>query len=192
MPSRPADPRRALLRALQRAAVLLLLAALAPARAGVKPPPRVGYKQALRFSAANLPPLTCRTCITLGWVGQTDSLRSSHRTSKGTAVWRVDPARKLRTPLFDHEKLAGLLAEASRKPAEAANLPLDRGRISDDGGKFTFVYAEMLYEYDLKAEKLTSKGKAPPAPRFPGGPGFGRRFRSADGEEAQEKGKGDE
>src|SRR5215470_17216641 len=141
MPSRPAAPRRALLRALQGAAVLLLLAALAPARAEVKPPPRVGYKQALRFSAANLAPLTYSTSVTPGWVGKTDAFWYSYRTSKGTAFWRVDPARKLRTPLFDHEKLAGLLAEASRKPAEAANMPLDRGRISDDGGKFTFVYA---------------------------------------------------
>ena len=48
------------------------------------------------------------------------------------------------------------LAELSRKPVDADTLQLTRGRLSDDAARFSFVFSEMLYEYDLKNEKLVS------------------------------------
>src|SRR5262249_39624336 len=135
-------------------------------------------------------PLTYSTGVQPGWIGKSDSFWYSYRTSKGVTYWRVDPERKVKTPLFDREKLTGQLAELSKKPVDAT-LPISRGRVSDEGGKFSFVFAEILYEYDLKAEKLTSRGKAP-APTGPGGPpgGFGRRRTRLADEEAQEREKG--
>jgi dipeptidyl aminopeptidase/acylaminoacyl peptidase len=180
---------RPVLRGLQALAVLLVLTALLPAQAERQPPPRANYRQALKYSSANLAPLTYSTKVTPGWIGKTDSFWYSYRTSKGTAYWRVDPLRRTKTTLFDREKLASQLAELGRKPVDTATLALSRERLSDDGNTFTFVAGEILYAYDLKAEKLVSKGKAPPAPRFPGPFGrFGRRRRAAE-EEAQEKDK---
>src|SRR5262245_15687799 len=177
---------RFVLRGLQVLAVLGVLAALAPVRAERTPPPRADYKQALKYSAKNLAPLTYSTTVIPGWVGKTDSFWYSYRTSAGVAYWLVDPVRKSKTPLFDREKLTGQLAEITRKPIDAT-LPITRGQVSDDGRKFSFVFADILYEYDLKAEKLVSTGKPPPPQRFPGGtPGFGRRRGGADDlEEAQ-------
>jgi dipeptidyl aminopeptidase/acylaminoacyl peptidase len=181
------------LRVLQGSAVLLLVAALAPAQAEVKPQaPRVNYKQALKYSSANLAQRTYSTAVMPGWIGKTDSFWYSYKTSKGTAFYRVDPAKKTKTALFDAEKLGGQLAELSRKPVDSTALPITRGRVTDDGGKFSFVFAEMLYEYDLKAEKLASKGKAPAAP--PAGPGGrfgGRRRLRADADEVPQVKKGD-
>ena len=187
MPSKP-PTFRPLLRGLQGLALLALLATLAPARAE-KTTLRANYKQALRYGAANLAPLTYSSAVVPGWIGKSDSFWYSYRTSKGTAYWLVNPAKKTKVPLFDREKLSGQLAESSRKPIDANQMPLTRGRVSDDGSKFSFVLGELLYEYDLKAEKLTAKGKAPPAgPRIPGRFGrFGRRRGSVDDEGAQEK-----
>jgi dipeptidyl aminopeptidase/acylaminoacyl peptidase len=190
MPSMPPAFRLAR-RGLQGLTLLALLAALAPARAD-RTAPRVNYRLALKYSDANLAPLSYSTSVMPGWVGKTDSFWYSYRTSKGTAFWLVDAAMKTKKPLFDREKLGSQLAEASRRPVDADQLALTRARISDDGGKFSFVFTEMLYEYDLKAEKLTSKGKAPPAQRFPGGfRGVGRRrlADAADEEEPQVKDK---
>ncbi len=175
MPSIP-FARRPLLRGLQGFSVLLLLAALAPARGDVSPEaPRANYKQALKYGKTNLDPLSYSTVVTPGWIGKTDTFWYSYRTSKGNSFWRVDPAKKSKTPLFDRDKLAAQLAELSRKPAEAINLPLAHGQVNEDGSTFSFVFSEMRYEYDLKAEKLVSKGKAPEGPG--GFPGAGVRRR---------------
>jgi dipeptidyl aminopeptidase/acylaminoacyl peptidase len=185
--------RRLVFRGLQALALMCLVAALAPARAdrAERSTPRVNYKQALKYSAANLTPLTYSTSLVPGWIGKTDLFWYSYRTSKGNLFWLVDPARKTKKPLFDQEKLASQLSESSRKPVDGNLLNVTRGRMSDDGDKFSFVFSEMQYEYDLKVEKLVSKGKAPPAPR--GGPGafgkFGRR-RAEAVEEDQPQGKG--
>jgi dipeptidyl aminopeptidase/acylaminoacyl peptidase len=187
---------RLVMRGLQGLALLALVATLAPARAdrADRAAPRPNYRQALKYSAANLDPLTYSTSVSPGWIGKTDSFWYSYKTGKGTAFWLVDPANRTKKALFDREKLASQLAEVSRRPVDANQLALTRTRISDDGGKFAFVFAEMLYDYDLKAEKLTSKGKAPAQPRGPGGGfrGFGRRrvADAADEDEPQVKDKG--
>src|SRR5438309_845266 len=116
-----------LLRGLQGLALLALLATLAPARADRQAPARANYKQALKYSAANLAPLTYSSTVMPGWIGKTDSFWYAYRTSKGTAYWQVDPGQKTKKPLFDHEKLASQLAELSRKPVEATQLSLSRG-----------------------------------------------------------------
>ncbi len=102
------------------------------------------------------------------WIGKTDAFWYASRTATGTRYWRVDPAKKEKVPLFDHVILAAALSEASKKPLDADTLRLDRGVVSADGKKLTFVFSTNQYEYDLTANKLKPMGKASPAPG-PGG-----------------------
>jgi dipeptidyl-peptidase-4 len=181
MTARPAGVRY-LMRTVQALSLLVLVAALAPAQSGGKQAPKANYKLASKYSLANLTPMMYSTSVVPTFIGKTDNFWYSFRTSKGTNYWRVEPAKKSKAPLFDHEKLAGQLAELSRKPVEATALSLARTQVSSDGLKFSFAFSEMLYEYDLKDEKLISKGKAPAGPpagpggRFGGGKGKGRRI----------------
>jgi hypothetical protein len=138
--------------------------------------PRANYEQAAKFSFKALSPVSYSTQVIPGWVGTTDTFWYAYRTSKGTRFWLVDPVKKTREPLFDHEKAASQLAELSRKPVEANALPFTRGQISPDGKTFTFVVTGMLYSLDRPTGKLTSKGKPPAGPRLPG------RVASGDGE----------
>jgi dipeptidyl aminopeptidase/acylaminoacyl peptidase len=163
--------------------LILLLVTVVPVWG--QSPPRANYAQATRFSAAHLTPLSYSTTLVPGWIGKTDTFWYSYRTSKGTIWWKVDPARVSKTRLFDHEKLAAQLAELSRKPVDPALLPLTRGQVNTEGTTFTFVTDDMLYEYNLGKETLTSKGKAPAAPRLPG-PGRGGRGRLAEDEEEED------
>jgi dipeptidyl-peptidase-4 len=186
--------RRPLLRGLQALAIVFLVAALAPVRGevGTNSTHRANYKQALKYSKSSLDPITYSTSVNPGWIGKTDTFWYSYRTSTGTAFWRVDPAKKSKTALFNREKLASQLAELSRKPVEALDLRLTRTAVNADGNKFTFAFSETLYEYDLKSEKLASKGKAPAGPTGPGtGPGGrGRRIaEEAEDDEPQQKEK---
>src|SRR5947209_12644766 len=100
MPSMPPTV-RPVLRGLQALALLALLTALTPARAERTPPARTNYKQALKYSAANLTPLSYSTNVVPGWIGKSDSFWYAYRTSKGTRYWRVDPGQKSKKLLFD-------------------------------------------------------------------------------------------
>ncbi len=176
-------------------ALLVLPAFAEPAK------PRADYAAAARFGSKALAPMIHSTAVTPGFVGKTDTFWYAYRTSAGTSYWIVDPEKKTRSPLFDHDKLASQLAELSRRPAEAGSLPIIRGQISADGNTFTFVSGTNLFAYDRAAAKLADKGKAPPPSPFPGdgfGKGKGKRKGSDDAqdEEADEpqddktKGKG--
>ncbi len=97
------------------------------------------------------------------WIGKTDLFWYSARTSTGNRYWKVDPAKKEKTPLFDHVALAAALSEMAKKPLDAETLQLNRVEVAEDGKKFTFVFGQIKYEYDLTANKLKSLGTAPPA-----------------------------
>ncbi len=186
--------RRTFSRGVQGVALVLLIGTLAQGNTETATStPQANYKLANKYSKSNLAPLTYSDTVTPSWIGKTDSFWYSYRTSKGVRFWRVDPQKKTKEPLFDHDKLASLLAELSRKPVDANLLPLTRGQINSDGTKFTFVSMEMQYEYDLKNEKLVSKGKAPAAAPGGGAAPLGergkgkRREAEADDEVSQEK-----
>src|SRR5262249_27385207 len=130
---------RFFLRTLQGLCLLVLVAALGPASAQNKEPerPKANYKLASKFSAANLGPMTYSTTVLPTFIGKTDVFWYSFRTSKGTKYWRVEPAKKSKAELFDHEKLSEQLAELSRKPVEATSLALTRTQVNAEGSKFT-------------------------------------------------------
>ena len=133
MTTSPHALRRSALRGVQGLALLLLAAALAPAGPEDRAAPRVNYKQAAKYSKASLAPLTYSDRVAPSWIGKSDAFWYSYRTSKGTKFWKVDPAKKTKDPLFDHEKLGSQLAELSRKPVDAASLPITRGQINAEG-----------------------------------------------------------
>jgi dipeptidyl aminopeptidase/acylaminoacyl peptidase len=134
---------------------------------------KANYKQAFHFSADFLRPFVYDVAVNPNWIGKTDSFWYSYRTSAGTRYWRVDCRQASKAPLFDAVKLATLLSQATQKPLEAAQLPLTRMTIDDEGTKIKFVVANIQYEYDLQGETLANLGTAPPAP--PPGPGRGGR-----------------
>src|SRR5260370_36238508 len=115
-------------RGLQALALVQLLVALVPVRAESTPraEPRANYRQAVKYSAANLAPLSYSTAVIPQWIGKSDSFWYDYRTSKGTAYWRVDPVRKTKAALVDREKLGSQLAELSRKAVDATLLPITR------------------------------------------------------------------
>jgi dipeptidyl aminopeptidase/acylaminoacyl peptidase len=167
---RPLPPRALL--------VLLALAALAgwslpPARSQTpaEPTPLKGanFKQAYKYSPEFLRQFVHTTAVTPTWIGKTDSFWYQYNTSKGKHWYRVDPRAASKEPLFDRVRLGALLSEQVRKPLDPSQLPIARLSLSDDGTKLKFVTDNLLFEYDLKAEKLDKLGKAPAVPFGAGG-----------------------
>jgi dipeptidyl aminopeptidase/acylaminoacyl peptidase len=142
------------------------------------------FKQAYKYSPESLRPFVYSTAVVPNWIGKTDEFWYEYRTSKGKHFVRVSPRQGTRGPLFDAVKLATQLSEMTRKPLEPALLPLARVRVSDDGNTMKFVTEEFQYSYDLRADKLTKLGKAPPLQAGPfGDPAQRERLRQRLGEE---------
>ena len=55
------------------------------------------------------------------------------REASGKRFMFVDPAKKVKEPLFDHVNLAAQLSELHRKPYEAANVPFDTVTMTEPG-----------------------------------------------------------
>jgi dipeptidyl aminopeptidase/acylaminoacyl peptidase len=141
----------------------VVLAAL-PAFAQDSPPARVSganYPLAQKFNAEFVAQHLQTVNVVPRWVGTTDTFWYAAATPTGTRYWKVDPAKKEKVPLFDHDGLAAKLSEASKKPLDAETLRLTNPNLSDDAKKLTFSYGEYRYEYDLTAAALKQTGRMP-------------------------------
>src|SRR5262245_59748767 len=143
------------------ALAMLGLAAVEDERQPVTTP---NYRQAAQYSTQYLRQFMYDTSVSPHWIGKTDSFWYSYRTSAGTNWYRVHAKFGTKEPLFDRVKLAALLTEASQKPIDPAQLPLQRISINDEGTKLKFVVDDYQYEYELTTEKISKLGKAPAAP----------------------------
>jgi dipeptidyl aminopeptidase/acylaminoacyl peptidase len=117
------------------------------------------------------------------WIGKTDVFWYASRTPTGTRYWKVDPAKKDKSPLFDHVALAAALSEAAKKPLDRDTLRIDRAVVAADGKKLTFVFGNTRYEYDLVANKLKPLGKASTSGTGPMSPEAIERMRRELGDE---------
>jgi dipeptidyl aminopeptidase/acylaminoacyl peptidase len=180
-----------------RRGTLGLLALLAPAGWWLLPAPSqtpseplqavrgANFKQAYKYSPEFLRQFVYTTSVTPNWIGKTDAFWYQFNTSKGKQWYRVNPAAAAKEPLFDRVKLGAQLSEQVRKPFDPLQLPLTRVAVNDEGTKVKFVTEGLQFEYELKADKLTKLGKAPPVPAGPAGmsPAQQERMKEILGEE---------
>src|SRR5580704_15190538 len=119
------------------------LAAFAPAQERIT---GANYPLAQKFNKEFVAQHVQEASVSPQWIGKTDLFWYSARTSTGNRYWKVDPAKKEKTPLFDHVALAAALSEMAKKPLDAETLQLTRVEVAEDGKKFTFVYGQIKYE----------------------------------------------
>lgn len=144
----------------RRALAPLVLIAFTPLLAAQERVTGANYPLAQKFNKDFVAQHAREASVSPQWIGKTDSFWYAARTASGTRYWKVDPAKKEKTPLFDHVALAAALSEASKKPLDGDTLRLDRVQVSADAKKLSFVFSDTGYEYDLAAAKLKSTGKA--------------------------------
>ena len=161
---------------LLRVAIAMLVIATcgllpASAQSPAEPTPLKGanFKQAYRYSPEFLRQFVYSTSVAPEWIGKTDNFWYFYSTSAGKQWYRVNPAAATKEPLFDRVKLGAALSEQLRKPLDALQLPVTRIEVNDETGKLKFVADDLQFEYELKADKLTKLGKAPPVPQGPAG-----------------------
>ena len=110
------------------------------------------YARAERFMGYNTTPLLDHAVSTVVWQDDRHFWFKDHDAA-GDHFRRADAATGTIADAFDHEALAGALADASGKPMDAAKLPVSGLEITDDG-RFDVALGKQHYLCDLQGEPV--------------------------------------
>jgi dipeptidyl-peptidase 4 len=119
------------------------------------------YKQAELYSSDYLRQRIYSSSVSPKWIGETDRFWYSYKTSEGTRFYLVDPAKRKKLPLFDHQALAAGLSVEVKKPIDEFALSLSDTEMDDEGKTLEFTVEKVQFELDLSSGKLTNKGEKP-------------------------------
>jgi dipeptidyl aminopeptidase/acylaminoacyl peptidase len=122
---------------------------------------RANWSLADRFAPAALRSSVYTNAVQPRWLGKSDTLWYNWRDRTGSHFYLVVPATGSKRPLFDRERLAAALAEASRRPVDPSNLPFTTLNFTKDHKAFRFTADSMRYEWSLAAGALKSLGRPP-------------------------------
>lgn len=153
-------PQRAVL------AAVLLLTATVPVLAQAQAPRQLtaeDYTRAERFLGYNTTPLVLNAGVRPTWLPDG---RFWYRTLRaaGPEFVLVDPVKRTRGPLFDHDRLAIALSTAAGRTYERARLPMLAIELSPDGTQVLFNVGQRRFTCDVQGTACTATER--PAPRM--------------------------
>lgn len=103
----------------------MILTAAGPAASGEAPRiEKANDELGARFSAARVGKMVFDTSVNPRWFESGDRFWYSDETGRGKTFWIVDPARRVKTPVFDNARLAAMLTRISLFPYDAQHLPI--------------------------------------------------------------------
>ncbi len=118
-----------------------------------KPLTEQDYARAEQFLGYNIEPLITEGASRPVWVGEQFWYLS--KTNNGSQFLWVDPAKKSKEPLFDHQKLAMALSKATGKSYEASQLPFQNLVYDAAATIIKFNTGEQFWSYNIKTNALT-------------------------------------
>jgi dipeptidyl-peptidase 4 len=102
---------------------LLLLLVFLTSTTFAQETPTPNYRQAAKYSPANLAKLVHSTTVSPHWLKSGNRFWYQYKTSEGANYYLVDADRKTRTTLFDNTKMAKWLTEITKDPYDGQHLP---------------------------------------------------------------------
>jgi len=104
--------------------------------------PVPNYRLAAKYSPENLAKLVHSTTVKPHWLKKRNRFWYQYKTTKGSNYYLVDADKKIKTTLFDNEKMAKWLTEITKDPYDAQHLPKF---------KFEFVKNETAIRFRVTA-----------------------------------------
>jgi dipeptidyl-peptidase 4 len=118
------------------------------------------YARAERFMTYNTTPLVYRATVRPTWLPD-DRFWYRNTIPGGSEFVLVDPARAVREPAFDHEKLAATLSTAANATYTALTLPFTEFELTKDDRSIEFVADKRRWRCDRLGAACTSLGAVP-------------------------------
>ncbi|WP_457618533.1 DPP IV N-terminal domain-containing protein [Lutibacter sp.] len=107
-----------------------------------KETPVPNYRLAAKYSPENLAKLVHSTTVKPHWLKKRNRFWYQYKTTEGSNYYLVDADKKIKTILFDNEKMAKWLTEITKDPYDAQHLPKF---------KFKFVKNETAIRFRVAA-----------------------------------------
>jgi dipeptidyl aminopeptidase/acylaminoacyl peptidase len=117
------------------------------------------YDRGARFLAQNMNGLVIGGSVQANWLPD-DRFTYRSQTATGGEFFVVDPAKKTRTPAFDHAKIATALSGATGQTHKAQDLPFQQADISAKGDTVAFDLNGRRFSCDVAATKCADIGEA--------------------------------
>lgn len=124
------------------------------------------YKRADRFRT-ELGKLVYYGEVAPHWIKESNRFWYKRQIPGGKEFLLVDAEKKVKSPAFDHQRLAGSLSKAAKEKFTATSLPFDTLTIDLKKNTLKFVAEGYEWTCDLKTYRLTKGKKADPAPTSP-------------------------
>ncbi len=127
-----------------------------------KPLTEQDYARAEQFLSYNVEPFVDGTTVRPSWTNG-EQLIYLATTKNGSEFLRVDPVKKTKLAVFDHQKLAEALSKATGKTYQAYKLPFQTISLSSDEKSFQFFADEKSWTYQIDKNAL-AEGRASARP----------------------------
>ena len=130
---------------------LLSLAAATPRLQAQKPDVAAApnYDLAAQWTPQKVGKLVFDTTVTPRWLESSDRFWYAYQTREGRRFTLVDPVKRTKAPLFDHAKMAAMLASATLVPMDAQHLPIQTLKV--------------VFTRSITASKRNSSSSVPPS-----------------------------
>lgn len=102
--------------------------------------------------------------VTANWIGDTPHFYYVDREQDGMKFYLVNASTGKKTAAFDQQKFADALSKAVDSTIRPYQLPLRAPRFADDVKSFSFDFRGFEWNYLIKENKLSQKGKVTPPP----------------------------
>ncbi len=119
------------------------------------PVTRANYELAERFSPEKLKSMVFSTFVDANWLKESDRFWYSYETSNGKLYNIVDPVRKTKNVLFDHDEMAAKLTLITKDPYDGQNLPIERIKFVDRDKAIQFEVKSTQWEEEDEDEEIT-------------------------------------
>ena len=117
------------------------------------------YARAEKFLGPSANPLVTGGSVSPNWLPE-ERFWYRNTTTTGSEFTLVDPAKRTRTPAFDHAKLAAALSAAVGEKYDASQLPFQTIEISADLNTVSFDAGARRWSCDVHGVKCTAAGDA--------------------------------
>ena len=147
---------------MKKIAFLLSCLLLAFSSVAQQPTYQGNYELAARFSPDKLKKMIFSTSVDPHWMKKSDRFWYEYETTQGKKWALVDPVRRIKSPLFDADKLAAELTKAVKDPFDGQHLKLDNMKLLGDENTLQFTVkstADVLKKdwAELKAKNKNAK-----------------------------------
>ena len=147
---------------MKKITILLCCLLLAFSSVAQQPTSKGNYELAARFSPDKLKKMIFSTSVDPHWMKKSDRFWYEYETTQGKKWALVDPVRRIKSPLFDADKLAAELTKAVKDPFDGQHLKLDNMKLLGDENTLQFTVkstADVLKKdwAELKAKNKNAK-----------------------------------